>query len=264
MGQRYSLKPSNHEISAEARRILDVLMPPNRTKESLNNPRCQLAIITVRHRMIGLSDDPLPLTCSIALMGLSNIISRRAMRHFLERVIFSNTRQELPFDFSRDVFSTEIVPLSERNLRDVLLASGAIPLVMESIRNIVGASPGTYRDGGLIDYHLDLPYRLENGQFVLQPHYTDRITPGWFDKYRRRAPNPANLRNILLVCPTKALVESLPGGKIPDRNDFYAFKGRDAERLSYWKKAVEAGRRMADEFFEALESGKIREYVEPM
>ncbi|MGC8719147.1 MAG: patatin-like phospholipase family protein [Thermodesulforhabdaceae bacterium] len=264
MAQRYSLKPSVKEITSEARRILDILMPPGRTVEPLDHPRCRLAIITVRHRMIGNSDNTLPLTCSVALIGLVNLISRRAMKYLVKRVVFADKRNGLPLDFDRDTFSTEIVPLSERNLRDALLASGAIPLVMESIRNIEGAPPGTYRDGGIIDYHLDIPYRLDDGFFVLQPHYTDKIIPGWFDKYRPRSPSSTNLRNVLLVCPTKALVESLPGGKIPDRNDFYAFKGRDAERLSYWRKAVEAGKRMADEFFEALESGRIRECVEPI
>jgi hypothetical protein len=267
MSQRYSLNPSVREITAEAVRILNRLLPQERAQELFDNPRCRLSIITVRHQRIGLSDNTFPLTCAVAVIGLANLIKRSAMKYFLKRVVFSDNRDSLPVDFSKDVFPTEIIPLSPDNVRKVLLASGSIPLVMESICDIPGAPPGVYRDGGLIDYHPDLPYKFdvppEHG-FVLYPHYTDRIIPGWFDKYRRRMPNISNMSRVLLICPTKALVENLPGGKIPDRNDFYAFKGRDAERLLYWMKAVDAGKRMADEFFEAVESGKIREYIEPV
>jgi len=267
MNQRYSLNPSVREITAEAVKILNRLLPQERAQDLFDNPQCRLSIITVRHRIIGLSDNTFPLTCAVAVIGLANFIKRSALKYFLKRVVFSDTRDSLPVDFSKDVLSTEIIPLSTVNVRKALLATGSIPLVMESIRDIPGAPPGVYRDGGLIDYHPDLSYKLdvspEHG-FVLYPHYTDRIIPGWFDKYRRRMPNISNMSRVLLICPTKTLVENLPGGKIPDRNDFYAFKGRDTERLLYWMKAVDAGKRMADEFFEAVESGKIREYVEPV
>jgi len=58
--------------------------------------------------------------------------------------------------------------------------------------------------------------------------------------------------------PSKKFIESLPYGKIPDRNDFYLFKGRDKERISYWLEAVEMSRALGDEFLEIVESGKIR------
>ncbi len=51
---------------------------------------------------------------------------------------------------------------------------------MEGVRDLPGAGPGTYRDGGLLDYHLDLPY--EDRGVVLYPHFTDKVIPGWFDK----------------------------------------------------------------------------------
>ncbi|MEJ5299977.1 MAG: patatin-like phospholipase family protein [Thermodesulforhabdaceae bacterium] len=264
ISQRYSLNPSVKEITLETLRILDRFLPQDRRQEPFKNPLCRLSVIAVRHEKVGFSDDTFTLTFAVAIIGLANLIKRSAMRYFLKRVVFADPRDQLPVDFSNDLFSTEIIPFSENNIRQALLASGSIPLVMKSIRDIPGAPPGVYRDGGLIDYHLDLPYSLNDNSFVLYPHYTDRIIPGWFDKYRPRMPSRANMSRVLLVCPTKALVESLPGGKIPDRNDFYAFKGRDADRLSYWMKGVDAGRQMAEEFFEAVESGKIREYVEPM
>ncbi|MCX7822335.1 MAG: patatin-like phospholipase family protein [Syntrophobacterales bacterium] len=264
MNQHYSLKPSVREISAEAIKILDAFFYGDRLKEALEHPKCRLGIITVRHRRIGLSDERYSLKIAMALIGLGNLISRKTIGHFLYRVVFVDPRNKFPLDFSKDFISTELVPLSEKNIRKALLASGAIPLVMESMRDIEGAPPGTYRDGGLIDYHPDLPYELDGDSFVLYPHYTDRIIPGWFDKYNHRRPYPERLEKLLLICPTKALVESLPGGKIPDRNDFYTFRGRDAERISCWKRAVDAGRYMVEEFLEVIEGGKLKDWVEPL
>jgi hypothetical protein len=66
---------------------------------------------------------------------------------------------------------------------------------------------------------------------------------------------------VLIVSPSKTFIANLPYGKIPDRNDFMRFKGRDEERLDYWNKAIEAGRVLGEEFFEAVTSGKIRKMV---
>ena len=71
--------------------------------------------------------------------------------------------------------------------------------ILEGIANIPRAPTGIYWDGGIIDYHLHLPYHQAKG-LVLYPHFTDRIVPGWLDKampWRRasptwqRAPSPA-------------------------------------------------------------------------
>lgn len=264
MNQRYSLAPSVKEITDEAIKILDSFLYGSRLREPFEHPKCRLAIIAVRHRRVGLSDKKFPLALSVALIALTNMMSRKALRHFLDRIVFVDPRSKPPVNFSRDAFSTELVHLSEKNIREALLASGAIPLVMKAVYRINGAAPGTYRDGGLIDYHLDLPYELDGESFVLYPHYSDRIIPGWFDKYRYRKPCRENMKRLLIVCPSKALVKSLPGGKIPDRNDFYTFKGRDGERIAYWKRAVEAGRMVAEEFFEAIEGNKLKNCVEPL
>jgi hypothetical protein len=55
----------------------------------------------------------------------------------------------------------------------------------------------------------------------------------------------------------------LPLGKISDRQDFWLFAGRDAERLAYWRKILEAGETLARDFEEAVDSGRIRERVRP-
>ena len=56
----------------------------------------------------------------------------------------------------------------------------------------------------------------------------------------------------------------LPGGRIPSREDFVFYRGRDAERLRAWGLALDAGRRMADDFREALAGGSIEALLGPL
>ena len=64
-----------------------------------------------------------------------------------------------------------------------MFASGSIPLLMRGVVDPAGAPAGVYRDGGLIDYHIDQP--LVNADhaapLVLMPHFSDRLVPGWFE-----------------------------------------------------------------------------------
>lgn len=154
--------------------------------------------------------------------------------------------------------SSRFVPLDTGNLRQALLASGSIPMVMQGVRDLPGAGAGTFRDGGLLDYHLDLPYSGED--IVLYPHFTDRVIPGWFDKtlpWRRG--NPGRLQDVLLLAPSKEYLARLPYGKLPDRNDFKRFMGDDASRQKYWRSAMDESRRLGDEFLELAGSGRLGE-----
>ena len=72
------------------------------------------------------------------------------------------------------------------------------------------------------------------------------------------------MAKVVLVAPSKRFVESLPYGKISDRKDFKTFFRKDDERIRYWKKVVEKSKRLADEFFEAIESGRIRAITKPL
>jgi hypothetical protein len=86
-----------------------------------------------------------------------NLIGRRHLHRHFERVILHDARQAPPLAALTD-FPSRYLHLDGGNLRQALLASGSIPMVMEGVRDLPGAGPGTYRDGGLLDYHLDLPY----------------------------------------------------------------------------------------------------------
>jgi len=54
-------------------------------------------------------------------------------------------------------------------------------------------------------------------------------------------------------------VSSLPGGKIPDRDDF---KNLDNDlRIARWAQVVEQGKKMADEFYEFWQKERLADLV---
>jgi len=122
-------------------------------------------------------------------------------------------------------------------------------LAPEMVRVVAGAPPGVYRDGGIIDYHPDLPFDPGPDGIVLFPHYRDGIIPGWLDKHVPwRARGARHLDNVLLVAPSRSFTDRLPFLKIPDRTDFHTMMGKDRERMAVWRKAADAGHRLADAF----------------
>jgi hypothetical protein len=138
--------------------------------------------------------------------------------------------------------------LTTANLLPALLASASIPLVLEGVAGIPGAPAGLYWDGGIVDYHLHLPYPPSEG-LVLYPHFTDRIVPGWLDKAMpwRQARGPW-LDNVVLLSPSRAFLATLPNGKLPDRNDFHRYAGDDAGRMRDWRRAMGECERLAEAF----------------
>ncbi len=70
---------------------------------------------------------------------------------------------------------------------------------------------------------------------MLYPHFVPWVTPGWLDKYlpwRARPRGHDWLSNVVLIAPSRAMLERLPNGKLPDRNDFYRYENdqRSAHR----------------------------------
>ncbi len=184
-------------------------------------------------------------------------MARRHLRHWLDRVWFYDARDKSNLLPLHD-FHTDEVALSAQNLHAALLASGSIPMVLNAVTDIPGAPRGSYWDGGIIDYHLHLPYQRASG-IVLYPHFTDHIVPGWLDKFHpsRRATG-SSLENLILISPSKEFITTLPNQKLPDRNDFkrYGPKGQE-ERIRDWRFAVGESQRMGEEFLAIVESGEI-------
>ncbi|GGC96837.1 patatin-like phospholipase family protein [Halopseudomonas salina] len=259
--QRFPKGITVSEISRCCAIMLDDLLG-EQAESILANPLYQLNIVVVKS--LGLMRHDTRSRLGLGLGGVigANLLSRRHLKRFFERVILHDPRQRPPLaDFSD--FVSSHISLTAENLRPALLASGSIPMVMEAVRDIPGASEGVYRDGGLLDYHLDLPYQAPG--VVLYPHFVDRVVPGWFDKtlpWRRG--DLQQLKSVLLLAPSRDYLASLPYGKLPDRKDFTRFVGRDVEREAYWRKAMAESERLGDEFLELTESGRLIDRLQPL
>ncbi len=261
--QSYSSMPSPGEITVESHKIMDHFLRHENLSEILNHPSFYINFISVRCRGPFASENKA--VQGSALMGayLMNLISRNFLELFFQRTLFTRTPENKPFLAKKH--RANRIKLTVKNFKKALLSSGSIPIVMEGIRDIPGTPKGTYRDGGVMDYHLDLPYSVNIDQIVLFPHFTSRIIPGWLDKALKwRNPLEENMKNVLMIAPTVDFISKLPNGKIPDRNDFKLYLGRDKDRFRDWKIVVENGQMLADEFEELVLSGKIKEAVEPL
>lgn len=259
--QSYSAAPDIHEITAKSREILAVVLGDHGIEEILSHPLLRSHVLAVRARHIAASEQRALLAASLALAAGLNAISRRTLGWFFERALFFDARDLPPF-FDLQGMPLQRVMLKRNNLEDAIVATGSIPLVISGVRDIEGAQPGTYRDGGVIDYHLDLP-TSDPQRLTLYPHFYPRIVPGWFDKkISWRRPDPRNVDRTILISPSEEFAASLPNGKIPDRTDFRAFT--PASRVRLWREVVAACECLAEELDDVLESGKLEARLTPL
>jgi hypothetical protein len=261
LDQKYSDTPDTREITHRTREILRHVLGDNGASEILSHPVFRTHIMAVRSRHLLASESRYVLGAGLIAAAALNLISRRSLGLFFERALFHDSRERPPF-YDVDDFPIQKITLSEENLADSIIATGAIPLALYGVRDIAGASSGMYRDGGIIDYHHDLPHSVD-GRLTLYPHFYDRITPGWFDKgLSWRVPNPVNVDRTILISPSAEFVSRLPNSKIPDRSDFTKFS--PAERVDIWRKCVVACEQMADEFCEILEKNQLAACLQPL
>jgi hypothetical protein len=256
--QRYTRKPATTEVTRVLGRALDLLLGPTGADEILAHPWARVHVITAELRGLGASGRRPLLLAALALAIAGNVLSRRTLALQLRRWIFHSAGTESPFTELTDL-PTRHAALTRENLRDVLLASGAIPLLLEGVR-IPGVEGGLHWDGGVLDYHLDIDFGTGQG-IVLYPHFFGHVVPGWFDKALRwRRAAATNFRRALLISPSDAFVASLPGGKIPDRRDFYTMP--EDERIRRWQGVVDASATLGDELRELVRTGDIAARVE--
>lgn len=276
--QKYPKKVDAKFVSAYARDLTDSLFN-GREQELLSNRHYQLNVLVVRGKGILNREARGRTQAGFALAAMANAVGRSHLRHFLDRVWFYAEQQstgketaERPAligfqtdgEASFDRFRTHYVKLTTSNFGDALIASGSIPLVLRGVPQIADAPLGTFWDGGIIDYHLHLPYERTPG-LVLYPHFTDRIVPGWLDKMFpwRKAAGPW-LDNMILISPTREYLDSLPHRKLPDRNDFTRFADDYDGRLRYWRQAMAESARLRDEFALLVASGRIADEALPL
>ena len=259
-GQVYSDHPDRHEISREARAMLNLMLGDSGATDIATNPHRRLYVIADRARILVRSDKQWPLNAGLLAAALSNLVSRKLLTQFFERHVFHNALDRPDLNWLRDMPTTWL-PLREDNVREVLMATGSIPQIMESVRDIPGSEDAVYRDGGITDYHLDLPFNTRPG-LVLYPHFYAGLVPGWFDKFVAwRRVNPRYFDNVVMLCPSRAFVESLPFGKIPDRNDFRRMS--QTRRVEAWHKVLEQSERLAEALRELVIHGRGIEHLQP-
>lgn len=253
-------KMSRQEVSDICRGMLMDLIQ-GKEAELVNHPDYHLAVLSVKAQHIFQSDKALPLLASVAGIVGTTAIARKHSRYFMQRVI-SQPLSGTQFKIGDDGFTTHYHALTEQSVTPWLMASASIPGVMAAIRDIPDVPQGSYRDGGLIDYHIDLPFQSQG--IVLYPHFTDSITPGWFDKLFKRQANPENQARTLLLSPSQEYLASLPLGRLPDRKDF-TLKGLDnAQRIRMWNQCVAESQRMGDEFLEMLEKQNFPAFMQAL
>ncbi|MGV8920475.1 MAG: patatin-like phospholipase family protein [Pseudomonas sp.] len=249
------------QVSQSCTRMLHDLLE-GQDASILCNSSYRLNIIVVKSHGLLAGDHRGRLGLGLSTVIADNLLGRARLAKHFERIVLHDARRAPPFHPLTD-FPSRCLPLDALNLRQALLASGSIPMVMEGVLDIPGVGPGTFRDGGLLDYHLDLPY--SGGDIVLYPHFTDKVIPGWFDKtlpWRRG--NQERLQDVLLLAPSREYLAKLPHGKLPDRNDFKRYMGDDKSRQAYWRKAMDDSRRLGEEFVELVDRGQLGARLLPL
>ena len=221
----------------------------------LAHPRYRLHVFTSRGRR--LLHQPGRVTMPLGWMAAfgANAISRKGLGGWMERVVFSDARDALPFPLTD--YPTQAVALNADNLASAVLASCAIPFALQAVQNVPGGPAGTYWDGGITDYHLHLNYAAMPQGLVLYPHFISQVIPGWLDKtFKARHRTTACLDNLVLLAPNPDWVRTLPNGKLPDRGDFKAYGDDEARRQKDWRQAVAESQRLADEFAELVSTAR--------
>lgn len=250
VGQTYEHLPGRPPLASIVSQTLGRKLDQRlgeRAAEVLSHPRRRLHVVTSRGRWMLARQGRLRTPAGYAGAFLSNALSRRALGGWLERVVFSDPRDRLPFPLGD--FRTHTATLNQHNLSPAVLASCSIPFWLDAVHDIPGGPPGAYWDGGITDYHLHLDYAAMAEGLVLYPHFQPDLVPGWLDKVwagRHRA--TARLDNLVLLSPSARWIAGLPGGKLPNRSDFKAYGDDVAGRRAIWRAAIRESQRLVDDF----------------
>lgn len=232
----YAKNASRSVVSAKSLDILQAIFPsPDHIQQVIENPTFQLHLVVAKSGRLTGHSSSAALLASLTLAAGVNLLSRQRLGWFYQRLLFQHPASAASLADLHDL-PTRRLQLSKENLLPSLLATGAIPLVIDPVTDIAGCGAGHYVDGGITDYHFDWPFVSEG--LILYPHFYPSLSPGWFDKslpWRQRRTAPSS--KLVLLSPTEKWVRSLPYGKIPDRKDFTQLS--DQARLSYWQEVTE-------------------------
>jgi hypothetical protein len=249
-------------VTRQTRTMLHDLFGEHAMASLLTHPDYKLSIILAQSHGPLKHEATLPLACGLIYASTLNTLSRPLLRYAFTRVICHDPRSPLAF-LPHDGIPTRTVALNNDNLVSALMGTVAIPGVIEG--SALPNEPGVMlRDGGLTDYHLDLPF-ANHGDLTLYPHFTDRIIPGWFDKFLPwRNADRERQANTILVAPSSDYLAKLPAGMLPNRSDFRRYSGRDEQRRAYWRQITAESERLGDTFLQLVESGQFGDQARPL
>ena len=253
--------------------MLDHLFGKTGISEIINNDTFKAHFIVAKNKGLTSYENKLAQSTGLLASMLLNKIDRKLLAFQYDRYIYRPSSSQLKINDPYNLTS-HYIDFTKENLSQALLASGSIPLVMSGIKNIANSPKGTYRDGGIVDYHFDFSLESEpivNKTFecknqtlglTLYPHFTPTPKAGWFDKNSSRRVLTKSYENTVLLVPSAKFIESLPYRKIPDRNDF---KNLDAKsRIKYWLTVLSDTDRLADNLNELIvkqDIGRIKAFI---
>ncbi|MDH5675962.1 MAG: hypothetical protein OEZ06_27810 [Myxococcales bacterium] len=262
--QRFARDVGNDEVSAAYRELLAEVFPDSDAEHALGHAELELAVIAVRARgATGSASRPLQMLGMGAAAAL-NLLGSRAAGLFFERTLFHRRQGSAAHPLLQPLTAAR-VQLEGDNIRQALLASGTVPLYMAPVRDIAGAPTGGYIDGGITDYHINQPLGTGGDGVALLFLHQRRLSPTWFDKQLPfRRPRAPWLEDLLLVHPSDAWISSLPGGRVPTRDDFLDFVDAPEERIERWTQALGQSEALGEQLLEDLQSGRFVDRLQPL
>ncbi len=257
----YSKKPSQNEITVKARALVRDMLGDTGKLELLMNERFKAHFIAAKCHGPIKSQGSMSQLSGLAMSAAANAMGRKHLRRFYTRCVFSSPHSKITINDPYNI-PTEYYELGHNSISTSLLASGAIPVVLEPVTDIIGAPDAVYRDGGIIDYHFDLEFGPDKG-LTLYPHFYPYAIPGWFDKkMKSRMPHAQSFYNTVMLVPSAEFIASLPYSKIPDRNDFKTMEA--SQRIKYWQRVIQESDRLGDYFMELAEKPEFIDHVKPL
>ncbi|MEW6991325.1 patatin-like phospholipase family protein [Colwelliaceae bacterium 6441] len=238
----YSEKADAQEITEKAKTLLNEVYGNRGIDEIINNPTFKAHFIVAKCQgLTSFEQKPLQF---LGLLGsiLLNRIDRNLLKYQYQRYVFHHPKSQVKIS-DHCQFDTHYQSLSPHNLKEALLASGSIPMVMQGVKDITNSAQGMYRDGGIIDYHFDI--NIENNEgLILYPHFTPLPKAGWFDKNLKRKVQEIHYQNVVMLVPSEKFISRLPYQKIPDRKDFTDMDA--STRIKYWRTVLSETERLAE------------------
>jgi len=255
LNQRYqSLSPQ--EITGFIDRVREALFSGQYARDIVENTTRKLHVVAVRNRKLLNGRSNWMQAISLLTAAAGNLVSNKIVEALYPRVVISHGGSMGPYNKS-----PEVIPLTEDNVAQALVASGAIPMVLEPTL-VQGGMDRWYWDGGMVDYHFSGPFNIDDG-LVFYPHFFPKVVPAWFDKSLPwRNAKSVNYDNVVMVTPSQSFIDQLPYGKIPDRKDFNKLSDDDRER--YWHQVLDATNYLVEEFHEMMTKDAGRSSVKPI